>query len=88
MQMHLVNLKAPWREPKLVEVTVKVCPKTVWAIEVGGRRHLVGSSAFQTLPAAERCRRALLENLAKDRFTFFKRPHITRLAQATLKTLH
>lgn len=84
MKMFLVYLKSPTRNIREVEVEVKVCPKTVWAIEKNGTRHLVGSSVFQTMPAAQRCQRALLEQLVAYPWARRNRPHDVELARQML----
>lgn len=86
--MYLVRLTSPCREPRLVDVTVKVCAKTVWAVTADGRRHLVGSSAFQTLPAAQRCRAALLQKLVDSRYHQYTNPNLVQAAKQVLHTLH
>jgi len=62
-EMFIVKLKSPWLPAKPMMVTVKVCAKTVWAVLPNGHRALVGSSAFQTLAAADRCRVALMQKI-------------------------
>ncbi len=88
MLMFLVALKRPLRPVRQAEVTVKICKKTVWAIDSKGHRHLIGSSAFQTLPAAERCRFALLKHLAEDPFINKYYPHLRISAKAQMDTIH
>ncbi len=75
MKMFLVHLRSPTRQIQVIDVTVKVCEKTVWAIDTRGNRHLVGSSIFQTLPAAERCRLALCERIAGSKFFQYHKPY-------------
>jgi len=65
-EMFIVDLESPSRAVRKVQLLVKVCPKTVWAIATNGRRYLIGSSAFQTMAAAERCRIALLQKIVAD----------------------
>lgn len=88
MEMFLVNLRGPAVAVKTIDVEVKVCKKTVWAIDKKGRRHLVGSSIFQTLAAAERCRTALLTTIVGSDWFRWKKPFNWRAAKAALATLH
>lgn len=88
MEMFLVNLRGPAAAIKTIDVEVKVCPKTVWAIDKKGRRHLVGSSIFQTLAAAERCRTALLQTVVASTWTRNMKPWTWKAAKAALATLH
>lgn len=68
MKMFFMDPKRPAREPRLVEVTVKECKKTVWGITADGKRHLIGSSLFQTLASANRAREPLLRKLVNDSY--------------------
>lgn len=87
--MFLVNLDQPSRPIVERTVAVKVCKKTVWAIEANGRRHLVGSSAFQTLAAADRCRTALLQKIVNTPYNKYHRPYaFTRAQEELAKVLH
>lgn len=89
IQMHIVDLARPYREVRVVPVLVKVCAKTVWAIEANGRRHLVGSSAFQTPAAASRCRLAILQKLVANPANRYFRPYaVQRATEALGRVLH
>jgi hypothetical protein len=88
MKLFLVHLKSPSRVLKEIEVEIKVCKKTVWAIEKDGARHLLGSSVFQTLPAAERCRTALLQRLVDDKYIKYAKPDLWGRAKRELERLH
>lgn len=80
MIMFIVDLKRCLRKVRQEVVVVKVCKKTVWAISEDGTRHLVGSSAFQTLTSAERCRYALLQKMVAD--PYYKHMHYFAHASA------
>ena len=86
--MFIVKLRHPLRPVQVHEVTVKVCKKTVWAIDEAGGRHLVGSSAFQTLASAERCRFALLQKLVDSTFNQRYNQGFVNLARTIMQTLH
>lgn len=89
MKMFLVNLKWAPASIRTIEVEIKVCKKTAWAIERNARRHLIGSSVFQTPAAAERCRTALLVQLAESKGLRWKFPgYYQQIQHALQATLH
>lgn len=45
------------------DVTIVVCKKRTWVQLLSGKRRLLGSTAFFTRAAAERCKLALLQKL-------------------------
>lgn len=92
MRLYIVNLKSPACKIRERDLEVKVCPKTVWAVAPDGRRYLLGSSAFQTLPAAARCQAArcqaaLLQKVIDN--TYFQRydPFRVQRAKVVLQNL-
>lgn len=88
MKFFIVRLRSPTCQIREQELAVKVCKQTVWAIRPDGRRHLIGSSAFQTLAGAQRCQRALLQKIVDDTYHKIKRPSEWSNAQRVLQTLH
>ncbi len=86
-EMFIVDLKSPIRAVRPMVLRVKVCPKTVWAVRNDGRRYLIGSSAFQTKAAAERCRRALLQKVVDDTYQQHYRPAVWENAKRALATV-
>jgi hypothetical protein len=64
MISHKVFIAHGLRKIREREVTIKVCGKTTWAICYDGKRHLLGSTAFYTRAAAERCKLAYLYKTA------------------------
>jgi len=87
MLFYIVNLNYPPAPIKELDLEVKVCKKTVWGIAKNGRRYLIGASAFQTLPSAERCRRGALEKLVESSWQKMFRYHTWEAANKAL-TLH
>jgi hypothetical protein len=65
MLIHKVFIAHGLRKIREREVTIKVCGSTTWAICYDGKRHLLGSTAFYTRAAAERCKLAVLQKLAQ-----------------------
>ena len=65
LSSHKVFIASGLRKIREREVTIKVCNKTTWAICQDGKRHLLGSSAFYTLAAAQRCKLAYLYKTVK-----------------------
>lgn len=88
MKMFIVDLRHLVPSIREHEVEVRVCKKTVWAVRSDGRRHLIGSSAFQTRPAAERALRGILNKIVTDSYMLHKKPDAVRRANKTLHTLH
>lgn len=87
--MWFVDLERPHRQLRKDMATIKVCEKTVWAVRADGRRHLVGSSAFQTEAAAQRCRVALLRRIVNDPGARYYAPYALIAARDALnKVLH
>ena len=66
-EVFLVNLKYPTDKIKKVEVKIIVRTLT-WAQETNGKRHLLGASAFYTLPSAFRCKQSLLLQLKRSSY--------------------
>lgn len=89
MKMFYVNLRWPTDPVQEIEVIVRTGKKMVWAERANGRRHLIGSSVFQTLASAERARFALAEKCTTDRWTKWNRPALyTQAMKALGHTLH
>lgn len=69
----IMNPAAPLRKIRQVECEIVTCEKTTWAERIvlrdvngvapRGRRHLLGTSAFYTVKAAERAKRGALQKL-------------------------
>lgn len=61
-KVFLVSSASPTRKIREVEVAL-ITRKFCWAEEANGRRHLVGSTAFFTLVAAERAKLGYLTKM-------------------------
>ena len=66
------------------DAEIVVCAKRTWAELPGGRRCLLGSTAFFTRAAAERVKLAHLQKLAATRALHFLAPTIIASAQQQL----
>lgn len=87
MKMHIVSLRSPWRLIREVEAEIFIGKKMTWAIRPGGRRHLIGSSAFHTEASAGRARLALLTRIAESGYHKAKHYHLWQAAERQLKLL-
>jgi len=87
MKMYLISALHPCRKIKEVDVEV-LSPngdrKWTWAIH-RGRRHLVGSSAFYTLPAAWRSKVGYLTKIIETKALWYIQPELCNKAKEILK---
>lgn len=63
-KVFIVLPERPLRPIREIEVEISVKPKTTWAIAKTGRKYLLGTSAFYTMKAAQRCKLARLQKIA------------------------
>jgi hypothetical protein len=86
--IHRLYLAHGVRKVREIEANIKVCDKTTWAIETDGKRHLLGSSAFYTRPAAERVRLAALQKVVQSNYLRYRMPWVWNPAARELRTIH
>jgi hypothetical protein len=87
VKVFLMNPARPLRRVRQIDCAIKVCARTVWAIEPDGRRHLMGSSAFLTQPAAERAQRGCVQRVIDDKWVFKRKPEIHNYARQVAAAL-
>lgn len=73
-RVFIMDPAKPLRPIREVDTMIVVGPKMTWAEESHGRRHLMGTSAFMTLPSAERAKRGALVKIVQT-------PYLSRMAQ-------
>jgi hypothetical protein len=64
--IYLISAKWPWTKIKVVEAEI-LQGKWTWA-RYRDHRHLVGATAFYTLPAAKRAQVGYLTKIVKDKY--------------------
>ena len=84
--MYIVSLERPLRDIRLIPADIRT-HKWTWAL-CGGRRHLIGASAFFTLTGACRARAGILMRLVDDTYIKFKFPGTQERARQLLADYH
>lgn len=65
-QVFIMDPAYPLRQIVEREVMIVVGDKCTWAEHANGKRHLVGTSVFFTLPSAERAKRGALVKIVEN----------------------
>lgn len=87
MRVYVFESDRLWQPIREEEAEIKVCAKTVWAILPNGRRHLMGATAFTTLPSATRSHLYLLRQA--ELYLSYKRPtHALEAVRNRIQTYH
>lgn len=81
--VYIIDLRVPVRTIRVRQAVI-TGTKWRWA-DVNGKRHLIGSSAFFTLAAAQRSQRGLLEQIVKTRCLQYIHPHLYSTAKLLLE---